>query len=81
MGPDGLPIAVDPRASQEHFEDFYGRSRLLTAYLSLRLLEVLRTWFIAKAKDLAAAAKQVNLWLTVHASSLASLWCFDYAVS
>jgi splicing factor U2AF subunit len=23
MGPDGLPIPVDPRASQEHFEDFY----------------------------------------------------------
>lgn len=24
MGPDGLPVPVDPRASQEHFEDFYG---------------------------------------------------------
>lgn len=24
MGPDGLPIAVDPHQSQEHFEDFYG---------------------------------------------------------
>eukprot|EP00884_Botryococcus_braunii_P012973 jgi/Botrbrau1/21677/Bobra.43_1s0074.1 len=22
-GPDGLPIAIDPRKSQEHFEDFY----------------------------------------------------------
>lgn len=26
MGPDGLPIPVDPRASQEHFEDFYGET-------------------------------------------------------
>ena len=24
IGPDGLPMAVDPRESQEHFEDFYG---------------------------------------------------------
>ncbi|KAG2437649.1 hypothetical protein HYH02_011288 [Chlamydomonas schloesseri] len=23
LGPDGLPIRVDPRAAQEHFEDFY----------------------------------------------------------
>lgn len=25
IGPDGLPMPVDPRASQEHFEDFYGK--------------------------------------------------------
>lgn len=33
MGPDGLPIAVDPRASQEHFEDFYGEPVSMLAQL------------------------------------------------
>ena len=33
IGADGLPTAVDPRESQEHFEDFYGKPSLLFTLL------------------------------------------------